>query len=79
VEEKMMDAVRDWRRSEAAVSPGRTRSQGPIGFPPIPFTVPGVLLVGLVVLPVLGAKVAWMAAGRRPPVNPALLADRMAW
>jgi hypothetical protein len=57
----------------------RYNSKGRGELPPIPFDVPGPLLVGLLVLPVAGAAIAWAAAGRRPAVDPALLAERMAW
>jgi hypothetical protein len=57
----------------------RYNSHGRAELPPIPFDVPGPLLIGLLVLPVAGAAVAWTAAGRRPAVDPALLAERMAW
>lgn len=57
----------------------RYNSTGRDGLPPIPFTVPGPLLFGLLLLPLAGAAVAWAAAGRRPAVDPALLAERMAW
>ena len=57
----------------------RYNSSGRDGLPPIPFDVPGPLLLGLVVLPLAGAAVGWASAGRRPAVDPVLLAERMAW
>jgi hypothetical protein len=57
----------------------RYNSSGRGDLPPIPFGVPTPLLVGLVVLPLTGAAVAWASAGRRPAVDPVLLAERIGW
>jgi hypothetical protein len=57
----------------------RYNSSGRERLPPIPFDVPGLLLLGLLVLPLAGAAVAWASSGRRPAVDPVLLAERMAW
>ena len=57
----------------------RYNSSGRRGLPPIPFDVPGLLLLGLLVLPLAGGAVAWASASRRPAVDPVLLAERMAW
>ena len=57
----------------------RYNTSGRHELPPIPFGVPTPLLVGLVVLPLAGAVVAWASAGRRPAVDPVLLAERIGW
>lgn len=57
----------------------RYNASGREGLPPIPFEVPGLLLVGLLVLPLVGATFAWLSAGQRPSVDPVLLAERAAW
>jgi hypothetical protein len=44
----------------------RYNSSGRERLPPIPFDVPGLLLLGLLVLPLAGAAVAWASSGRRP-------------
>jgi hypothetical protein len=57
----------------------RYNASGRGELPPIPFGVPTPLLVGLVVLPLAGAAVAWASAGRRPAIDPVLLAERIGW
>jgi len=68
-------AVRPGIRSYNAT--GRVFDGGAL--PPIPFSVPTALVVVAVAVPVLAVIGAWVAAGRRPPVEPAGLADRLAW
>ena len=55
------------------------RSGDPFDLPPIPFVVPPVLLVAAVAVPLVAMTGAWLAAGRRAAVEPAGLADRLAW
>jgi hypothetical protein len=58
---------------------GRGRFADGVELPPIPFAVPGALVVGAVVVPVVAALVAGALALRRPPADPRSLADRLAW
>ncbi|HEX8804522.1 MAG TPA: FtsX-like permease family protein, partial [Acidimicrobiales bacterium] len=46
---------------------------------PVPVSVPPELLVAALAVPLMAAVLAWLAAARRPPVDPRSLADRLAW
>jgi hypothetical protein len=55
------------------------RRGDPFDLPPIPFVVSPVLLAVAVAVPLVAVAGAWLAAARRQAVEPAGLADRLAW
>jgi hypothetical protein len=52
---------------------------GPGGLPPIPFVVPGELVAGAVVVPLVATVVAWGLARRRRAPDLQAMADGLAW
>jgi hypothetical protein len=58
---------------------GSGRVHDGVALPPIPFDVPGALVVGALLVPLVAAGLAWLASVRRRPLDLQDLADRLAW